>query len=294
MLSNTKRNTCIVAPACHGQTVQSKLGLFGVAGFGDITGKTDSERLYSIIAEMFGCLMVAVLIGSLGSMMVGQKLLEEKVEKQVCELREFMEAKGIPKDLRVKIRHYMETLYESKSGFDESEVLSQLPPAMAQELLSHMYQKILGQVAMFNNLEEGAITQICALIKPLKAMEGDMIYKNGEVGREIYIIIEGIVEIQYTGNYTTSLAEMKKLKAGATFGEGCASELFEYDDEDEGKREPFRREDTAVARTDCDLKFLTLDNLRDVCRSVRDCFALRPLPLFSFILACFAYRSALL
>ena len=31
-------------------------------GFGDITGNTDGERLYSIMAEMFGCLMFAVLI----------------------------------------------------------------------------------------------------------------------------------------------------------------------------------------------------------------------------------------
>lgn len=243
---------------------------FGVTGFGDITGKTDAERLYSIVAEMFGCLMFAVLIGSLGSMMVGQKLLEEKVDKQLCELREFMEAKGIPKDLRIKIRRYMETLYVSKSGFDESEVLSQLPPAMAHELLSHMYQTILSQVPMFNNLEESAILRLCTLIKPFKAMSGDLIYKHGEVGREIYIIIEGDVEINYTVENDGSLQEVKTLSAGATFGEGCASELFEIDhivdDHDSGIREVYKREDTAIARCDCDLKFLTLDNLRDVCR----------------------------
>eukprot|EP01043_Picozoa_sp_COSAG02_P073932 COSAG02_NODE_14581_length_1257_cov_2.759067_1_plen_284_part_00 len=240
---------------------------FGVIGFGDITGKTDAERVYSIIAEMFGCLMFAVLIGSLGSMMVGQKLLEEKVDKQLCELREFMEAKGIPKELRIKIRRYMETLYVSKSGFDESEVLSQLPPAMAHELLSHMYQQILSQVPMFNNLEEGAILRLCALIKPFKAMSGDLIYKHGEIGREIYIIIDGNIEISYTVEHDDSLQEVKTLHAGATFGEGCASELFEMDLEDEEEiREVYKREDTAIAHCDCDLKFLTLDNLRDVCR----------------------------
>ena len=63
-----------------------------------------------MIAEMAGCLMFAMLTGALGSMMVGQKLLEEKVDKQLSELREFMESKGIPKALRTKIRRYMETL----------------------------------------------------------------------------------------------------------------------------------------------------------------------------------------
>ena len=225
---------------------------------------------------MFGCLMFAVLIGALGSMMVGQKLLEEKVEKQLCELREFMAAKGIPKELRIKIRRYMETLYEQKSGFDESEVLSQLPPAMAHELLSHMYEKILSQVPMFNNLEEGAITRLCALIKPFTALAGDLIYKHGEVGREIYIIIDGAVDIHYTMAYDSSPYETKVLSGGATFGEGCASELFELEDHDEeGKREPYKREDSAVARSDCELKFLTLKNLHEVCR----CAPTIPLPV---------------
>ena len=58
---------------------------------------------------------------------------------QLAELREFMQAKSIPKQLRIKIRRYMETLYEQKSGFDEQQILRELPPAMAQELLNFMY-----------------------------------------------------------------------------------------------------------------------------------------------------------
>ena len=59
-------------------------------GFGDITGETDAERLYSIVAEMFGSLMFAILIGTLGSMMVQNKLLEEKVDKQLCVKRRLL------------------------------------------------------------------------------------------------------------------------------------------------------------------------------------------------------------
>ena len=59
-------------------------------------------------------------------------------DMQLAELREFMQAKAIPKQLRIKIRRYMETLYEQKSGFDEQQVLRELPPAMAQELLHSM------------------------------------------------------------------------------------------------------------------------------------------------------------
>ena len=52
-------------------------------GFGDISAQTNSERMFSIVIEIFGCLLFAMLISSLGSMMVGEKLLEEKVSRQV-------------------------------------------------------------------------------------------------------------------------------------------------------------------------------------------------------------------
>ncbi len=228
-------------------------------GFGDITAKTTAERLFSIIAEMFGSLMFAVLIGMTGSMMVGQKLLEEKVASQIAELREFMEAKKIPKYLRVKIRKFMETLYEEKSGFDEKEVLAQLPPAMAQDLLHHMYKKLLVDVPMFKKLEDGAITMLCSLIKPYFAMQGDSIYSQGEVGREVYIIMQGAIEISFEDG------DQEEINSGRTFGEGCLKELLRKRSKvADVELKPLLREDTALALTDSDLKFLNTTDLQQV------------------------------
>lgn len=204
--------------------------------------------------------MFAVLIGMTGSMMVGQKLLEEKVASQIAELREFMEAKRIPKYLRVKIRKFMETLYEEKSGFDEKQVLAQLPPAMAQDLLHHMYKKLLVDVPMFKKVEEGAITMLCSLIKPYTAMQGDPIYKQGEVGREVYVIMQGIVEITFEDG------DQEEIEKGQTFGEGCLRQLLRKNSVSKSAAdlEPQKREDTAVALSDTDLKFLTLTDLQAV------------------------------
>ena len=90
-----------------------------------------------------------MLIGIMGSMMVGNKLLEEKVQTQLLELREFMQHRGIPKPLRARVRKYMETLYEQRSGFNEKEILTQLPPALAQELLNSMYRPVVEGIPMF-------------------------------------------------------------------------------------------------------------------------------------------------
>lgn len=78
--------------------------------------QTPMERNFAIAAELLGwcvprislrgyvqwltmtrsfchSLSFAMLTGTLGSMMVGNKLLEEKVSKQVAELREFMQVR---------------------------------------------------------------------------------------------------------------------------------------------------------------------------------------------------------
>ena len=42
-------------------------------GYGDITPATFGEKVFSILAELFGCVLFAMLIGTLGSMMVGKR-----------------------------------------------------------------------------------------------------------------------------------------------------------------------------------------------------------------------------
>eukprot|EP01051_Picozoa_sp_SAG22_P036331 SAG22_NODE_17543_length_303_cov_0.696078_1_plen_63_part_01 len=60
-----------------------------------------------------------------------------------------MQINKIPKPLRLKIRRFMETLYSQRSGFDESEVLASLPPALGQELLDCLYRDQIKHFALF-------------------------------------------------------------------------------------------------------------------------------------------------
>lgn len=79
------------------------------------------------------------------------------------------------------------------------------------------YHDIIKGVPFFRTLEEGAIVKICGLLKPFCAMKDDLIYKRGEVGREMYVIMKGSIEISFTDEAT------KTLGPGQTFGEGRCS-----------------------------------------------------------------------
>ena len=241
-------------------------------GFGDVTPNTRTERIFNIFAMIFGCLMFATIIGTVSSVAMGQKLLEEKVTRQLAELREFLQSKGINKPLRIRVRRFMETLYTAKSGFDEAEVLRQLPPPMAQEVLHCLYHDQISAVPMFRALEDGALNAICMRMRPFKAMKEDWIYRVGEAGREIYIIIEGAVALRSE----VIGVKPRLMQSGAVFGEDCVVQLLReveernapsQPDKRRRKPKPHVRSQSATAEKDCDLRFLTLNDLDDVGRS---------------------------
>ena len=112
---------------------------------------------------------------------------------------------------------------------------------------------------MFQKLEDGAITMLCSLIKPFVAMQGDTIYSQGQAAREVFIIMQGSIQISFEDD------DQEEIARGQTFGEGCLKELLRKSSKvAAAELKPAAREDTAVAQTDADLKFLTLSDLQEV------------------------------
>lgn len=169
-------------------------------------------------------------------------LLEERITRKLAELREFMNEKQVPKATRKKVKKFMEEYYRSKAGYDEAEVINNLPPSIAVELLDSIYRGTLLRVPIFKNLEEDVICRICLLMKPMKVSKGEFVFQEKEPGREMYIIREGKVQIM---RYGLTIGVLHK---DCFFGEDCMVAVAP------GKRN--LRQRTAVAIEDCELAFL--------------------------------------
>ena len=106
------------------------------------------------------------MIGTVSTLLVSKKLLESKVERQLAELREFLQEKNIPKEIRQQIKHFMQKLYQTRTGYDATEVIENLPPLLRNKLLDQMYRKLLLRVPMFRHSPPQAIQKLCLVIKP--------------------------------------------------------------------------------------------------------------------------------
>ena len=165
-------------------------------GYGDITAKTHSEIAISIFAELAGTLCFSVVMGTVSAMVTRKEVLTEAHEKHMLALKEYLEAKRVPADLRKSVKHFMEDMFVANRGFDEHGVLAKLPPHLATALLDCTYKKELGAVSFFKGLHEGAFKSLCMIIKPLRIKRNEILYSEQDFAREAFLIIRGTVSVQ--------------------------------------------------------------------------------------------------
>ena len=78
--------------------------------------------------------------------------------------------------------------------------------------------ELLRNVAIFTDLDEGELARVSEVCREQEFVSGEYIFREGESGNRLYLIVEGEVRISRTipGSGEEALAVLKK---GAMFGE---------------------------------------------------------------------------
>lgn len=94
-------------------------------GYGDTFPVTPSERGYSIFCIFIACGVFAYVIGSIGEMVTRYNEVAAIFKEKMTYVNRFLIQKKISKDLRMKIRRYMEFLFDQKKKIkiDEAEAM---------------------------------------------------------------------------------------------------------------------------------------------------------------------------
>lgn len=165
-------------------------------GYGDRTPSTDPEKVFSIVTELAGGMIFGILAGTLSSMLTEANAAAAEVESELDSIKNFMLNKGVKKKLRRDIMATMETFYKTKGLHDEDAVLNKLPPKFKKVLLVEMYKPQLSRCPLFLGLDNTIITQLAMVMLPYLAIEGDIIVEEGNVGDEMYMVVNGEVKLE--------------------------------------------------------------------------------------------------
>jgi CRP-like cAMP-binding protein len=129
-------------------------------------------------------------------------------------------------------------------------MIGQMPPSMRLEFSTHLYATHLAQIPLFRGLGNSVIHTLCDIVEPMLAVRSQVIYSEGSVGKEMYILICGELEV------TCNKVRLGFLSDGAFFGETPLLEV--------ACSEAERRRRTVTAMTACKLCFITQDAMQKI------------------------------
>lgn len=114
-------------------------------GYGDITPRTTFERIYTMMAMLIASGMFSYTINSIGTIVTRYNILATNYREKMNYVNKFLLTKKIPSELRLRIRRYLEYMWESKKiiKIDEKEVMAMLNESLREKITVYLNGRIL-------------------------------------------------------------------------------------------------------------------------------------------------------
>ncbi|XP_064010418.1 cyclic nucleotide-gated cation channel beta-3 [Pogoniulus pusillus] len=185
-----------------------------------IGGLPEPQTLFEIVFQLLnfflGVFVFSSLIGQMrdviGAATAGQNYYRSCMDNTVS----YMNTYSIPKLVQNRVRTWYEYTWDSQGMLDESELLEQMPIKMQLAIAIDVNFAIVNKVDLFKGCDTQMIYDMLLRLKSIVYLPGDFVCKKGEIGREMYIIKQGEVQVLGGPDGTKVLVT---LRAGAVFGE---------------------------------------------------------------------------
>ena len=151
------------------------------------------ELYFSILVLITGIVLFAVIIATIGSIIGNMNRGEASFREKMSTLDSYMSYRKLPVPLRKKIRSYYEYLYSRSAGYNDEDIISDLPSHLQTEVSLHLTREMIEKVSFFENCSQGFINSLVVMLRPAIYSPGDAIVSEGDVGREMFFLSRGTV-----------------------------------------------------------------------------------------------------
>jgi hypothetical protein len=216
-------------------------------GYGDITPARSVEYVFSSLIMLLGASLYAFIIGSIASLLSGIQAARNKHWERLDSVADLLRQRQVSAELSARIRNYYEYVWDRDKGLDANETLNDLPEPLRLEIMLQLAGDILETVPLFKYCNPVLRNELLLSLESRTFTPESFIAREGELGRNVYFIIEGTLEI-------ISLEQDK------SWGAMSVGDYFGYMSMVLGER----RSATVVARSFCNLLILSLDDFNRI------------------------------
>uniref|UniRef100_A0A669D2Z1 Cyclic nucleotide gated channel subunit beta 1 n=1 Tax=Oreochromis niloticus TaxID=8128 RepID=A0A669D2Z1_ORENI len=188
--------------------------LITIGGLPDPT--TVFEICFQLINYFVGVFAFSIMIGQMrdvvGAATAGENYYRACMDSTV----KYMTSYNIPREVQNRIKTWYDYTWKSQGMLDEQELLIQLPTKMRLDIAVDVNYAIVSKVALFQGCDRQMVFDMLTRLKSVVYLPGDFVCKKGEIGREMYIIKQG--EVQVVGGPDLQTVFVT-IRAGSVFGE---------------------------------------------------------------------------
>jgi CRP-like cAMP-binding protein len=221
----------------------------------DDNGFTTTERSFGVMAEFCRDLILGLVASLITTIQMSMNSNDDEKSQKLKRLRTWMQTKRLPKAFQSRAMEHFNELWNNQSSIDLTEILDQCPPAMASNMSELLYGRFLSTVPIFHGLSPQVIGALCMRCKSLLAMKNQHNNREGEPGKEMYMVMGGEVEVSEARDGADQ--RLGFLSEGAFFGEAPVLGFDEVGLE--------LRTRSVRAVTDTELCYLTRDDVQSLC-----------------------------
>nr|XP_019942828.1 PREDICTED: cyclic nucleotide-gated cation channel beta-3-like [Paralichthys olivaceus] len=193
---------------------------FAVRSLINIGGLPEPVTTFEIMFQMtnffIGVFVFSSLIGQMrdviGAATAGQTYFRASMDGCVA----YMNTYTISKIVQNRVRTWYNYTWAAQGMLDESELLDKMPLVMRTAIAVDINLATFQKIALFQGCDQQMLVDMLLRLKSIIYLPGDFVVKKGDIGKEMYIIKGGAVQV--VGGPDNSIVFVT-LKAGCVFGE---------------------------------------------------------------------------
>ncbi|XP_055337732.1 LOW QUALITY PROTEIN: cyclic nucleotide-gated cation channel beta-3-like [Paramacrobiotus metropolitanus] len=151
--------------------------------------------IYSFILWFVGVFVFATLVGQVRDVFKAMTHQEDEFYELMDAIVEHMHTLKIPKELQERVRTWLLYNWEQQRTIDEGKFLEGLPVRIRSDLAMEVHFHVISKVQLFKDVDKTVLEELLLRLKPNVFLPNDFICRRGEIGKEMYIVKSGVLEV---------------------------------------------------------------------------------------------------
>lgn len=173
-------------------------------------------QIFQMTNYLFGAFFMSAILGQMRDVVcaatAGQTYSRSSMDNTV----DYMVTNHIPSLVQNRVRTWYTYTSDEQGMLDESELLDKMPPVMRTAIAVDINLATFQKIDLFKGCDQQMLVDMLLRLKSIIYLPGDFVVKQGDIGKEMFIIKSGAVQV--VGGPDNSIV-LVTLRAGCVFGE---------------------------------------------------------------------------